>query len=231
MAFCPHCGKSVAEQAVKCLSCGGELEAKGKPARFKGTMIMQPAASPAAAAAPAPAPAPVAAPIAAPPAAASTPGMAVPTKPAPSKAKHTMIGTGGAGLGPAMLADFKKAQAAVAASAPPPPPAGALPGEPRLTDPALADTARNQGNDSAKPGPATPDDDGDDASSQRMLAGDPMAEKTAPKREFRPTPRPGDLPNVVQGSSSKPVIVIAVIGVLLIAIAGYVAARLMGLLG
>ena len=88
MAFCPHCGKSVAEQAVKCLSCGGELEAKGKPARFKGTMIMQPAAAPAAPAAaapaaPAPPPAVVAPPSVSTPAPASG-GVAVPSKVAPS---------------------------------------------------------------------------------------------------------------------------------------------------
>ena len=227
MAFCPHCGKSVAEQAVKCLSCGGELEAKGKPARFKGTMIMQPAAAPAAPAAAAPAaPVPVAAPpIVSTPAPASG-GVAVPSKVAPSKAKHTMIGTGGAGLGPAMLADFKKAQAATAASAPPPP-AGSLPGAPlglddgpRMTDPALADTAR----DPAKSSMPAPADDTD--AEQPGLAGDPMAERPIARRE-----RAGQTTaRVVHGSSSKAVVVIAVGGVLLIALAGYVAARAMGLL-
>lgn len=237
MAFCPHCGKSVAEQAVKCLSCGGELEAKAKAARFKGTMIMQPAAAPAAAAAPAPAaaaPAPAAAPKAGVSTPAPAPAMADPTKAAPSKAKHTMIGTGGGGLGPAMLADFKKAQAAAAASAPPPP-AGALPAEdvgPRMTDPALADTARDHASAPAPAMGSGPQDEAEgDASAPRMLAGDPMAEKPAPRREPRPTPRAGDLPNVVPGSSNKPAIVIALIGVLVIAIAGYAVARMMGLLG
>ena len=232
MAFCPHCGKSVAEQAVKCLSCGGELEAKGKPARFKGTMIMQPAAAPAApaaVAAPA-APAPVAAPPSVSTPAPASGGVAVPSKVAPSKAKHTMIGTGGAGLGPAMLADFKKAQAATAASAPPPP-AGSLPGAPlgaplgtddgpRMTDPALADTAR----DPAKSSMPAPADDAD--AEQPGLAGDPMAERPIARRE-----RAGQTTaRVVHGSSSKTVVLTAVVGVLLIALAGYVAARVMGLL-
>jgi hypothetical protein len=228
MAFCPHCGKSVAEQAVKCLSCGGELESKAKAARFKGTMIMQPTAAPAAAAAPAPAPAPVAAPAPAPAVAAPAPAPALgAAKAAPSKAKHTMIGTGGAGLGPAMLADFKKVQAAVAASTPPPPAgAASVPGDSaaRLTDPALADTARDPKSNAPAAVSAPPRA----ADAPRMLAGDPMADDDGLEPGRRFGVRTG---NVVPGASNKPVIVIAVLGVVVIAIAGYVAARLLGLVG
>src|SRR6185369_5368001 len=42
MAFCPHCGKSVTDQASKCLACGKEFEPRAKGARFKATMMMSP---------------------------------------------------------------------------------------------------------------------------------------------------------------------------------------------
>lgn len=75
MAFCPDCGKAVAEQAVKCLACGKELGGPKGAARFKGTMMMQ---------APAPAPAGTAAP--------SAPEPAAVPKPAAKPLKGTMIG-------------------------------------------------------------------------------------------------------------------------------------------
>ena len=37
MAFCPHCGKSVTDQASKCLACGKEFEPRAKAARLVGT--------------------------------------------------------------------------------------------------------------------------------------------------------------------------------------------------
>jgi hypothetical protein len=51
-----------------------------------------------------------------------------------------------------------------------------------------------------------------------------------PRRERRPTPTGSTTAHVARGSSSSQVVVIAVIGVAAIALAGYVVARLMGLL-
>jgi hypothetical protein len=47
MAFCPDCGKPYPDQATKCGSCGKELPAAAKKpvgGKFKGTMLMTPAA-------------------------------------------------------------------------------------------------------------------------------------------------------------------------------------------
>jgi hypothetical protein len=57
MAFCPHCGKGVTEQASACPACGESIDtsttAKTKAARFRGTIMtagsqLQPAAATAA---------------------------------------------------------------------------------------------------------------------------------------------------------------------------------------
>src|SRR6185436_1842345 len=86
MAFCPHCGKSVTDQASKCLACGKEFEPRAKAARCKGTMMMTPAAIPTPKAAPAepakepPKPAAAPAPTPAAPAAAAAPRAAAPSK-------------------------------------------------------------------------------------------------------------------------------------------------------
>jgi hypothetical protein len=211
MSFCPHCGKSVAEQAIKCLSCGGDLEGRGKAARFKGTMIMQPnAAAPIAPApAPEPAPAPAPAPVAASPVAsqAATPG--------PSKvAKHTMLGTGGPGLSPALLAGLQKA--GIAAPAAPPPPAGpasVAPAPPQPGDPALASTGPSAPAISA---PAAVTGTSGREDSQRLRMSSREQDSEAPQR--------------VPGVSSGPAIVIGVVGVVVIALAGYIIARLLGVI-
>jgi len=39
MAFCPHCGKGVTEQASACAACGQSIGSKTQSARFKGTMM------------------------------------------------------------------------------------------------------------------------------------------------------------------------------------------------
>jgi len=232
MAFCPHCGKPVAEQAAKCIACGGELEAKAKAARFKGTMMMQvtpqaPASAPAPAATPEPAP--VVAP--APPAAVATPVPAAASASVPSKvAKHTMLGTGGMGLGPGLPGLQPRVGAAPGA---PPPPAG--PSVPPVVpsvqpDAAMARPSAALADTAPKPAiaaaPAARED------SQRVLVGDPMAAKSAAARQA-PRISEDDEPvsSVVPGSSNAPAIVIGVVGVVVIALAGYIVARLLGLLG
>src|SRR5689334_10171320 len=122
MAFCPNCGKQVTEQASKCLSCGHELEAKAKSARFKGTMMMSPAAvatpqAPATASPEPPKPAPAPAPAAAPAAASPARG---PASASSKVMKATMLGTGGAGLAPPLGLRTNTAPGAGAMNAPPP---------------------------------------------------------------------------------------------------------------
>lgn len=197
MAFCPHCGKSVTDQASKCLACGKEFEPRAKAARFKGTMMMTPAAvplpkqaepakePPKPAAAPAPAPA---APAAAAPAPAARAA-------APSKvAKQTMLGTGGMGLAPPP--QMAPARAPTPAPAQPPPAAGSLQPPPPARDsiapvpkPAAAPAA-------AAPAPAAP-------------APAPAAAKPASvwdESAMANTDRPpaSDAPSYASGSPSAP---------------------------
>jgi hypothetical protein len=218
MSFCPHCGKSVAEQAVKCLACGGELQPRGKGVRFKGTMMMQPGQAPAATpVAPAPEPA-VATPASAPkpaPVAAAEPARVAPA--APSKAKHTMIGTGGlAGLGIAPPPGVKSAVASVPPGAPPPAagPSSLPPAAPPAADP-LADTGRN---------PATIPPD-----------------SIPPAAALRQTPRLPSTPNfnldhesdagpaLVPGRRGGPIIAMLLGGVMLLLVIAYFIARFLGL--
>ncbi|MFI5305965.1 MAG: zinc ribbon domain-containing protein [Polyangiales bacterium] len=231
MAFCPHCGKQVTEQATKCIACGGELEPKAKAARFKGTMMMAPATREAAAPTAQPAPAPAEAPAPAPPlealkAAAPTP--AAPPK-GPSKVmKHTMLGTGGAGLPPPARAAASMPQAA-------PPAAGAA--SRAAMDPALAETSRAPGFNApvapiARPAPAPqpeapspspPDDKPQREDSQRFLTGDPMAAKPAAAR----VPRRDETDETeapVPKQRTGTMIAIAVVGMLVIIAIGYLAA-------
>src|SRR5262249_13833648 len=117
MAFCPHCGKQVGEQAIKCIACGKEIEPKSKGARFKGTMMMSPGAG-AAPAAPAPAPDPPNPAEAPKPAAAPAP-QPMPRAPSSKVMKATMLGTGGPGLAPPPgLRPTPQAPVAPAAAAP-----------------------------------------------------------------------------------------------------------------
>ena len=229
MAFCPQCGKSVAEQASKCLACGHDLATRAKAARFKGTMMMTPGT--AAPVPPRPAPPAAAAPNAGaaakqPPAAATAPAAAVPPPPPSKVSKATILGTGGAGLPPPSKA--ASAPGASALNAPPPaagPPKAAEPVKPQVAsasraqnDPTLADTAPNAADDSA----ARED-------SQRLLVGDPMAPPPKPAtRGGRSLARGADPTGVEQPSSAK-LVAIAIGGVLLIAAVGYATARYMGL--
>jgi hypothetical protein len=256
MAFCPHCGKSVTDQASKCLSCGKEFEPRAKAARFKGTMMMQPAggAAPAAPAAPKPAPPAAAAPVAAkaeatPAAAPAAAAAARAAAAAPSKvSKATMLGTGGAGLAPpaarasveALTAalgrppssmGMQAAQAAPAAA--PPPPAA------KVTDPdlALAQTARLRTEPSLPQPPAhapAPEAAQQAAppprdDSQRFLIGDPMAPTPpTPQREGRARGR------LVLDRTNEPssgvLIGVGVAGMVVIAAVGYFTAHYLGLL-
>jgi hypothetical protein len=240
MAFCPHCGKSVTDQAIKCVACGGELEPKAKAAKFKGTMMMTPGAAlpdlmpkpaaQAAAAAPAPeAPAPKP-PAAAPPPAAAA---AVPSK----VAKATMIGTGGAGLPPPVRGGGPLPQAA-------PPAAGAGP-RPSI-DPALAETNRAPGftapvapvvhaappPEPRAPAPAPAAAPAADAAaredSQRFLAGDPMAAAPAAPRTQRHDDYDDDAQAAVPKQRTGTMIAIAVVGMVVIVAIGYLAASFIG---
>lgn len=106
MAFCPHCGTSIADQATDCSACGlaiGAVAAKPK-GRFKGTMIaMGGGQTPAAAATqpmpkpPAPPP-PLGTPAPGPPANDAAPLTAAAAQPGnagqPKKKAGTMLGVG-----------------------------------------------------------------------------------------------------------------------------------------
>jgi hypothetical protein len=238
MAFCPHCGKSVTEQASKCLACGQEFEPRAKAARFKGTMMMQPGAASAAQAAGAAKPAPAAKPVepAKPAAAAGAAPMRAPT-PAPSKVgKGTMLGTGGAGLAPPP--GRPSAQSAQPAVAKPPPAAGvparatapgaAPPPKAKAPEPdlALAQTARMQTEPEldTPSGPPGPED------SQRFLVGDPMAPAaTTSTGKMRTASRSFRLETTDQPKTGT-LITIGVAGMLLIAGVGYATAKYLGLL-
>lgn len=237
MAFCPHCGKSVTDQASKCLACGQEFEPRAKAARFKGTMMMTPAQAPvppAAASPPSPAVQPAAAkPQPAPAAAAPA---ARPTTPGPSKvAKATMLGTGGLGLGPPTAAGVKPG----AAPQRPPPAAGAaLPaGVARQVAPERA-PAEPQSTPAAPSAPASPARAAEPSTSaasapredsQRFLAGDPMAPTGSPPRS---APRGGrdDGEDRVPVQRTSVLLVVGLLGILVIAVVGYAAARYMGLI-
>ncbi len=224
MAFCPNCGKSVGEQAPKCASCGKALEQQpgGKGGRFKGTMLMTPAAVPAGMQLPAKKPepgaprsAPAATPAATAQVAAPVPAGSSAPSPAPGNLKATMLGTGGAG-GLAPPASGPPAGSAPQPAAAPAP-TEAAPGSPPEQSPAadaLADTA---------PHPKGGDDD-----SQRFLVGDPMAPPAdQPSETGR---RQAYITPTSAGSGAGMLILVALLGVAAIAAVGYFAARKMGLL-
>lgn len=207
MAFCPHCGKSATDQAVKCIGCGKELEPLQKKSggKFKGTMMMAaPGADLKAPAAPAPAPAP--APVAA-PAPAPEPEPAAAAAPAAKKASiggATMIGTGlplGGMVG--------QPQAAALAA---PAPSGASP----------APTPVPPADDGAASAP--PEADGD----QQMLAGDPMSDSGPTSLE--PSIARAKKPSIAPAGNTVMWVMVGFGGMLLIGAVGYGAAVFLGLL-
>jgi hypothetical protein len=220
MAFCPHCGKSVTDQASKCLACGKEFEPRAKAARFKGTMMMSPAAAAPLAPKPAAQPAkPAPAPAAPAPAA---PAAAKPT--APSKvAKHTMLGTGGMGLAPPPQ-PAPRAPTPAPAVPLPPPAAGSLPPSPQPAPAAVAKPAARgnvwDADASADTEPPPSEDSGHFISDEPPGSRD-SAQYQGHGRESGdtalPTQRTGKL------------LVVGIIGVLVIAALGYFAAKMMGL--
>jgi hypothetical protein len=228
MAFCPQCGKSVTDQASKCLACGSEFEPRAKGARFKGTMMMSPGAAASVPQRPATPAAGTEQPAAAavPPPPAPQPAPRAPT-PAPSKVgKATMLGTGGAGLAPPI--GRPSAQSAAALPKAPPPaaaaPAAAAPAARDESDPALAATTRQQ-TDASIAGTERED-------SKRLLVGDPMAQAPSAQTGGRAARRASDeaaIPGVNAPSAGK-LLGVAIGGVVLIALVGYLAARYMGLL-
>ncbi len=221
MAFCPHCGKSVAEQASKCAECSGELEPRGKGVRFKGTMMMSPGTAPLiqppGAAKPAAAPvAPMAAtapmPAAVMPAASSAADSQSAGGKKPAALKATMLGTGEGGLGDVLQA----LKAAAPAAAPPAPaPAAQAPAPARAVESAVS-----QADAPLRREPLAEDD------SKRFLVGDPMAPTHATKPAARAMSRfSQEIPKERTGMW----IGIGLIGVAVIAVFGYLAARMMGL--
>jgi pyruvate/2-oxoglutarate dehydrogenase complex dihydrolipoamide acyltransferase (E2) component len=246
MAFCPHCGKSVTEQAAKCAACNGELEPRGKAVRFKGTMMMSPGTAPLIQPPNAGQPrntAPAAQP-AAPAHAASVPSGTAATMPMPaagpiaeaaaaaagkkpSALKATMMGTGDAGLAD-ILKKVQQAPAptAAAAAAAPTPLPTPMPPEPE----AAAHVAPVR-----EPAATTRREVQADEDSKRFLVGDPMAPKgsevpsVAPKAQ-RHVPRISEeISTELPKDRSATIIVVGIIGVCVIAAIGYVAAKLMGL--
>jgi len=238
MAFCPHCGKSVGEQATRCAECGGELESRGKPARFKGTMMMspgtapliqppnagqprttQPASQPVTpppGAAPAPSPSPIAATLPMPTAGPIAEAAAAAAK-NPAALKATMLGTG-EGLGNIVQ---KLAQ---------PQPQPRSP-EPAAPDPhVVAPAAPAAPAPAAAPQPAAvtrreapPQED----DSKRFLVGDPMAPTGTPALG-KPQRGSSRFSQDIPKDRSATFIVVGIIGVCVIAALGYIAAKLMG---
>lgn len=243
MAFCPHCGKQVTEQASKCIACGKEIEPKAKGARFKGTMMMTPAekgspAAPSAGNIPEQAkPLETAAPAAQPP-----PAAAAPRAPAPASSKvmkATMLGTGGAGLAPPPGA---RPVAAASAATAPRPAAAASAGSAAAVPPAAGSSGWNQ---SPKP-----------AARPLSNLGSPKLDAPSPPAEvakaYEPSSREDSQRFAVSssaehGSYGEPrarestegvvpvlptgkLLAVGVGGVLVISAVGYLAARLLGLL-
>jgi hypothetical protein len=246
MAFCPHCGKSVGDQATRCAECGGELEPRGKPARFKGTMMMSPGTAPliqppnagqprttqpaSQPGAPAPAPAaltpsaaiaatlpmPAAGPIAEAAAAAAA------KKPAALKA--TMLGTG-EGLGG--IAQKLGAQPKAEVPARPEPqaaPLAAAPAAPAAPAPQPQPAAVTR----REAPPQEEDDDSRLDDSKRFLVGDPMAPSGTSSSGGKPQ-RGSRLSTDIPRDRSATFIVVGIIGVCVIAAIGYAAARLLGI--
>jgi len=246
MAFCPHCGKSVTEQATKCAACGGELEQRGKGVRFKGTMMMSPGTAPliqppnAGQRNTAPAQQPV--PAAPAPSASTPPSPTAATMPMPAVGpiadaaaaalagkkpaalKATMLGTGEAGLAgiaKSLQAQGQAAQAQPAAPAAAPSPAAPA-AAPAAAAPQPAATTRRE---------VQAEDD-----SKRFLVGDPMAPKedavpAPPKAQRAPAPRfsSDDMSTELPKDRSATFIIVGIVGVCVIAAIGYIAAKLMGL--
>lgn len=252
MAFCPHCGKSVTEQATKCAACGGELEQRGKGVRFKGTMMMSPGTAPliqppnAGQRNTAPAQQPVATPAAPPPSASTPPSPTAATMPMPAVGpiadaaaaamagkkpaalKATMLGTGEAGLegiAKNLQAQAQAARAAAAATAPAGPPPEKPAAMPAAAAPQPAATTRRE---------VEAEDD-----SKRFLVGDPMGPKggespaapqAAKPQRAAPAPRFSDeMPAELPKDRSATFIIVGIVGVCVIAAIGYIAAKLMGL--
>jgi hypothetical protein len=208
----------VTDQASKCLACGKEFEPRAKAARFKGTMMM----SPAAAAPLAPKPAAEPPKEAAKPAAPATPAAAAPApapRPtAPSKvAKQTMLGTGGMGLVPPPQRAPTPAPAAPLPK--PPPAAGSVP--PQAAAPAPAKPE-------ARPNVWDADAAADTEPPPREDAGHSFSDEPA-------APRGSDQYGRESASAAVPtqrtgkMLVIGIVGLVVIAALGYAAAKMMGL--
>jgi predicted RNA-binding Zn-ribbon protein involved in translation (DUF1610 family) len=252
MAFCPHCGKQVTEQASKCISCGNDLDPKAKAARFKGTMMMTPATGPGATA-PKPAMDAVAkAPEAPAKAAAPPPAAAAPKAPTPGPSKvmkATMLGTGGAGLAPPMATPRAVTTPNAPAQVAPPPAARAVttpnvPAQiappPAATAPVFAPTPSPQEKPAlAEPAvekPSAPkptdvpfaDERTDPDDSQRFLVGDPMAPAQPAPRVTGRGGRDSDQDQLPLQNTGR-LLALGAAGLFVIALVGYLAARFMGL--
>lgn len=148
-----------------------------------------------------------------------------------------MLGTGGAGLAPprpsAQQAALPKAPPPAAAAAPVAPAAAPAPAaQPKVHDdegdPALATTKR-QATDPIAAGAPTERED-----SKRFLAGDPMAPpgsaQTGGRSPRRSSTEEPVIPGVNAPGTTGKLLGIAIGGVVMIALVGYLAARFMGLL-
>ena len=245
MAFCPHCGKSVGEQATRCAECGGELEARGKPLRFKGTMMMSPGTAPliqppsggqprntAPVAQPAPQPAKPAPsahaatmpmPAVGPIADAAAAVMAGAGKNNPAALKATMLGTGeGLGNIAQKLAAAAQPQEAAPSPAAATEPIGTAAAPKAAAAPAPQPAPRREA-PIQREAPAQEDD------SKRFLVGDPMAPTGAPAPSKPQRGSMGRFSDEIPKDRSATWIVVGILGVCVIAALGYVAARLLGL--
>lgn len=245
MAFCPHCGSSITEQASECAACGHALPTAvaAKPkGRFKGTMIAMGGRSPAEAAAPpadpvgAPAPGGTipmpglnkAPPPAPPPIGSATSGGQVGfgTATAAKKKHGTMLGVGGTGLAvpsalqPGTSAPEPVAESPVATAAAPAEPASAPTPEalPPVSPPKSSSAARS-GHALAR-SPATQPEG-------RALAPSTRPSSTRPRAEGRFVA--GSIPPAPPGPGMGKLIAIGVGGMVLIAAAGYAMALFLGL--
>ena len=190
MAFCPHCGKSAADQATKCISCGKDLtplKPAGGGGKFKGTMLMTPGQAGAEAKPPAAQPK---APAPDQPTAQKPAAQPQPAAPSPAKKSApfggTMIGTGiptPDGPKPAVTAAPQEPVAAPQKPEAPPQPAGPAAEPPQAARPSALEAGRTELAMGTPPAPQATADAMADTGPQdpthgtpaKMLAGDPMA--------------------------------------------------------
>jgi hypothetical protein len=209
MAFCPHCGTGVTEQASACPACGQAVGTKLKGARFKGTMMTVGGQLQAAAPKPVTAPPTIAGPASKQPIAAAAAAPPPASHAVPTRNKGTMMGVGL----PASDPTLPPASAPTAPAESPRPPRSPAPApHPKSAapppDPLVRRPAANENR--ALPDLAASSSDGGPRRDGRFLA--------------------GSVPPPLATRSSSRWVAIGLGGMALIATAGYLVAQFLGLI-